>query len=121
MKIGTIIDKLYDLRAEKYALIKQIQALSDEMEHLEATLLSKLVNEEAIKASGNKASVTITSTVVPVVADWDEVYKFAVEQDACYIFEKRISTSAFRELQQMGTTIPGTSSFEKKSLSLRKL
>lgn len=121
MKMGTIIDRLYELRAEKSDLNDKIKVINIEMESLEATLMGKLDEEETIKACGKTAGVTITTLVVPNVTDWDAVHQYVVEHQACYLLEKRLSAAPWRELLAMGDQIPGTEPFEKRSLSLRKL
>lgn len=121
MKMGTIIDRLYELRSEKHDLNEKIKLIGEEMSGLESQLFTKLDDEETIKACGKRAGVTITSSVVPNVLDWDAVHQYIVENQACYLLEKRLSAAPFRELLQMGTLVPGTEPFEKRSLSLRKL
>jgi hypothetical protein len=121
MKMGTIIDRLYELRSEKSDLNDKIKVINAEMESLEIALFDRLDNEETIKAAGKLAGVTITTLVVPNVTDWDAVHQYSVDNDACYLLEKRVSAAPWRELMSMGTQIPGTEPFEKRSLSLRKL
>ena len=121
MKMGAIIDRLCELRSEKSALNEKVKVINAEMEALEATLMGKLDDEETIKACGKTAGVTITTLVVPNVTDWNAVHQYIVDNDACYLLEKRLSAAPWRELAAMGTQIPGTEPFEKRSLSLRKL
>lgn len=121
MKMGTIIDRLFELRSEKSELNDKIKVINTEMEALEVALFNRLDDEETIKACGKHAGVTITTLMVPNVTDWDAVHQYIVDQQACYLLEKRISAAPWRELLAMGTQIPGTEPFEKRSLSLRKL
>ena len=116
MKMGTIIDRLFELRSEKSDLNDKIKVINTEMESLEATLMGKLDEEETIKACGKTAGVTITTLVVPNVTDWDAVHQYIVDQQACYLLEKRLSAAPWRELLAMGDKIPGTEPFEKRSL-----
>lgn len=121
MKIGTIIDRLYELRAEKADLNDKIKLIESEISDLKPLLMARLDDEETIKACGKLASVTITSQVVPNVTDWDLVHRYIVENDACYLLEKRLSAAPYRELLLTGEPIPGTEPFEKRDISLRKL
>lgn len=121
MKMGTIIDRLFELRTEKSDLNDKIKVINAEMEALEVLLMARLDDEETIKACGKNAGVTITTLVVPNVTDWDAVHAYIVDHQACYLLEKRLSAAPWRELEAMGTHIPGTEPFEKRSLSLRKL
>lgn len=121
MKMGSIIDRLFELRTEKSELNSKIKVVNIEMEALEEALFTRLDNEETIKAAGKLAGVTITTLVVPNVVDWTAVHQYIVDNDACYLLEKRVSAAPWRELLAMGTQIPGTEPFEKRSLSLRKL
>jgi len=121
MKLGQIIDELYNLRAKKAELNSSIKGINASMDELSTELIKKLDEEKTIKASGTKASASLKEDIVPSVTDWDEVYKYIVENDACYILEKRMSVAAFRELQNLNTPIPGTEPFVKRSISLRKV
>lgn len=121
MKMGALIDKLYDLRAQKAELEKQKRAISDVMEELQIALMSRLDAEETIKACGTRAGVTISTNTVPNVDDWEAVYQYILENEAVYLLEKRMGATAWRELYAMGELIPGTSPFEQRTLLLRKL
>jgi predicted nuclease with TOPRIM domain len=121
MKLGSIIDRLYELRTEKSELNSKVQVIETEITELKTLLMSRLDDEETIKACGKNASVTITSQTVPNVTDWDLVHQYVVENDACYLLEKRLSAAPYRELLMAGTPIPGTEPFEKRDISLRKL
>lgn len=121
MKLGTIVDRLYDLRTEKSELSDKIKVIEEEITTLKGLLMERLDDEETIKACGKNASVTITSQIVPNVTDWDLVHNYIVEHDACYLLEKRLSAAPYRELLSAGTPVPGTEPFEKRDISLRKI
>ncbi len=121
MKLGTIIDRLFELRTEKSELNDKVKVIEEEITTLKALLMTRLDDEETIKACGKTASVTITSQTVPNVTDWDLVHNYIVEHDACYLLEKRLSAAPYRELLAAGEPIPGTEPFEKRDISLRKL
>lgn len=121
MKLGAIIDRLFELRTEKSDLNDKIKVIEEEITELKTLLITRLDDEETLKACGKLASVTITSQVVPNVTDWDQVHRYIVENDACYLLEKRLSAAPYRELLASGNPIPGTEPFEKRDISLRKL
>ena len=121
MKMGALIDRLYDLRSEKSELNAKISVLDEEIVVLKGLLMDRLDDEETIKACGKNASVTITSQTVPNVTDWDAVHQYIVDNNACYLLEKRLSAAPYREMLAAGEPIPGTEPFEKREISLRKL
>jgi len=120
MNMGQLIDRLFELRAQKKDHADSIKGLQKEIDTLTGDLMSRMDNESTMKACGTNASATLRAEEFPNIEDWDEVYKYMIENDACYILEKRMSAAAYRELLAMGTAIPGTTSFEKRTISLRK-
>lgn len=120
MNMGQLIDRLFELRAKKKDHADSMRVLQKEIDQLNGDLMTRMDGESTIKACGTLASATLRAEEFPNIEDWDAVYRYMIENDACYILEKRMSAAAYRELMAMGTAIPGTTSFEKRTISLRK-
>lgn len=123
--IGTLVDKLHLLREEvraHEAEAKKVRVLKDEVE---AQVLAMMLDDQAIeKVTGKLATVTIARLDVPQVEDWKKTERFILRTKALYLYERRISGKAFRELiAERGPKkpIPGIKVFEKVSLNLRSV
>jgi hypothetical protein len=122
MKTGELIDKLHTLREQKRELEAAIKPISAEMESINNYLLEKLQEEGMPKASGKSATVSVGETVVPNVDDWDSFYDYIKKEDALYLLERRVSSTAYRELRNLiDGEIPGVTPFTKITLNLRSI
>lgn len=123
--IGALVDKLHLLREEvraHEAEAKKVRVLKNE---LETKVLAMMLDDQAIeKVTGKLATVTIARLDVPQVEDWKKAERFILRNKALYLYERRISGKAFRELiAERGSKkpIPGIKVFEKVSLNLRSV
>lgn len=119
--LGTVIDKLDDLREVKRKLGEQIKVAEKDYNDLMAKLQDRLLKEGMDKATGKKATVSISRVVVANVVDWDAVYKFVKKTGNFQLFQRRISDPAFRELAEAKGGVPGLEPFTKVGLNLTSL
>lgn len=117
--IGPAIDKLHDLRESKRELESKIKKIEDEYFELEGQLMEKLAAEGTDKAAGKKAGVSITTSVVTNVTDWDAFEKFVKKTGYFHLYQRRVSEPAVREILEKKGSVPGTEPFNKKRLNLR--
>jgi hypothetical protein len=120
VSLGEEIDRLFDLREK----IKKIDDSAEELRKVfvlkEVALLARIEEEGMSKAVGQKASVSITESVVPQVENWDEFYAFLHRNKAYHLLERRPAAGAYRELiAQRRRPVPGVVPFTKRRLSLR--
>jgi hypothetical protein len=71
------------------------------------------------KMTGKHASVSITSTVVANVEDWDAFGAYILKNKLLHMLQRRVSDPAYRELLDAGKKVPGVQPFNKKRLNLR--
>lgn len=121
--LGVLIDAAFQQREIKRAADKAAKHEESVFKYIERAVLNKMEQqgtEDAplMTAGGLTANCSITIEEQPTVKaeNWPEVWKFIVENDACYLLQKRISASAWRELGE----VPGIEPFEQKKLSLRR-
>jgi predicted metal-binding protein len=69
------------------------------------------------------ATVTVTKKSHQSVKDWDELAKFIKENDALYLFQKRLNSSACKEIMELEglEALPGCETFESNDLQIREL
>ncbi len=121
LTLGGLIDKAYDLREEKRkaeAEVKRIEALIEEND---TPLFAALDAQEVDASRGKKASVSIGSATVCTVQDWSQVWPHIAKHKLWHLPFKRISDPGYRELLELGKTLPGATPFTKRKLSLRSL
>ena len=117
---GDIIERMNQLRDEKRQLNAEIKALDDEYQELEAALLAAMDGQNTQIAATKRVHASISEQVVPTVEDWDALYEYIKETDQLHLLQRRVATSAWRELLESGEQIPGTAPYKKRSVNLRK-
>lgn len=121
MKLDETIDHMFMLREAKRGLEAQIKELNAEIAECNEALIQRYAEVGTITARGTLASATITETVVPKIEDWGAVEQYVLDNDAVYLLHRRISAGPWKEILDMGETVPGITPFTKRSISLTKL
>lgn len=116
---GGMIDQLWAAREEKRKLEEHIKEVEVSIKDIEAKVMERLDAEGMDKATGKKASVSITKSVVADVQDWDALYPYIAKNKFWHLLHKRVSDPGFRELWDAGKTVPGVTQFIKPKLNLR--
>jgi hypothetical protein len=119
--LGGLIDRLYELKQDKAELNRQIKHLDTTQTELEAQVLIKLQELGINSGKSLIASATISTSIIPIVQDWEAFYNYIKETDSLFLLERRPALTAYRDLAAAGEKIPGVESFTKTTISLRKL
>ena len=118
---GATIDTMWELREKKRALEASVKDVEGQIADLESKLMEDMQANGVDKMTGKHASVSITSTVVADVEDWDAFWAYIHKMKYGHLLQRRVSDPAYRELLDLGKKIPGTQPFTKKRLNLRAL
>lgn len=119
--LGAKIDTLYELRAMRLSLEKQTEELKKQEKDLEFECMLELNTLGIQAAKGNKASFSYSKDIQPTVTDWDGIYTFIKDSNDFTVLHKRLSSTVWKEYNEDGLLIPGTSIVELNKVSLRKL
>ena len=123
--LGKLIDAITDNREKQRKLNDQLKALKEEYEALEETIKQRLDTEGMDKATGKKATVSISKVIVANVVDWDKFYALIKRKGYFHLLQRRVSDPAFRELLEMNGEAfmekHGVEPFTKVNLNLRNL
>lgn len=119
--LGGQIDALNDLREEKRKLDAQLKDVEQRYEAAQQEVMALLEEQGADKATGKKATASITVAVVGNIEDRDALDAFMKKTGNFQLLQNRISLPAMRELLEKKGAIPGVSVFHKKTLNLRAL
>lgn len=118
---GKLIDQIWAAREEKRRLEVEVKEVETVMAELEQQLMESMEAEGLEKAIGTKASVSITTSTVADVKDWDEFWKYIFKNKFSHLLQRRVSEPAYRELLEAGKKVPGVEPFNKRKLNLRSL
>lgn len=119
--VGALIDQLWASREEKRRIEEQAKEVEAAIKDLEATVMERLGAEGLEKATGSKATVSISTAVVADVQDWDALWPYIAKNKFFHLIQRRVSDPAYRELIEMGKKVPGVQPFTKHKLNLRSL
>jgi hypothetical protein len=119
LAVGATIDQLWGYREQKRALETQIKEVEEKAKEIEEKLMERLGKEGLEKATGTKASVSITSSVTADVQDWDAFYPYIAKNKFWHLLQRRVSDPSYRELLEQGKKVPGVVPFTKKRINLR--
>ena len=117
--VGAVIDQLWGVREQKRELEAQVKEVALKIEELEAQLMERLEKEGLEKAAGSKASVSVGTSVVADVQDWDAFWAFIFKNKYSHLLQRRVSEPAYRELLDAGKKVPGVQPFTKRKLNVR--
>lgn len=120
MTIGQKIDTLYNLRAQRLEIEKQVEALKSREAETKQEIIDTLKSLSLEGAKGDVATASITYKIKPNVADWNAVYSFIREKDMFALLQKRITASLWDALREDGILVPGTEEQPVVDLSLTK-
>lgn len=121
--IGELADDLFDI-GEK---IKKANAVVTDLEtkkrEIEDAMIGALEAQGIDSVRGKHATISITRSVKPQIADFEKLSAFVLRHKRLDLFERRISSKAFAELkaERKGKDIPGLSEFNAVKLSVRKV
>lgn len=119
---------LNDLIAEKKAIKDEMTALNAQLKDLRAqesdvdvALLKKLDAEGLSRTATEVASVSINEETVPDVADWDALYAHIIATNDFSLLQRRVSSTAYRELLKLGENVPGLQPRDIRRINFRTL
>tara|TARA_R100001509_G_scaffold69114_1_gene38349 strand:- start:33 stop:407 length:375 start_codon:yes stop_codon:yes gene_type:complete len=122
MSEQTMDDLLKDLYNER-ELLKELQskekAIKQVINELETRIIVNLENQGVDRIGNDVCTVSIKKEIVPTVEDWDSVHQHIIDTGQFELMQKRMSATAYRELQQMGQEVPGVVPTELTRMNFR--
>jgi hypothetical protein len=116
---GALIDQLWAAREEKRSLEAEVKKVEATIDGLQKDLMERLEAEGLDKATGSKASISISTNTVADVQDWDAFWAYIIKNKYTHMLQRRVSDPAYRELLEAGKKVPGVQPFIKRTLNLR--
>ena len=118
--LGTLIDQINGVREKKRQLSDKLSELDKEYKELEEQIKQRLEVEGMDKATGKKATVSLSKVVVANIVDYDALCKYIKRTGYFHLLQRRVSDPAFRELAA-SKPVPGLEAFTKINLNLRSI
>lgn len=124
MNIGSIINKIHQIREERRELAKEDKALKTEFDEGKTVLIDYLVEQGTNGARSDKAVASITESDVGNIDDRERFWKWVMRTKRYEMLTWNVSQPALREFieQSRGNKPPpGIEMFTKRDVSLTKL
>ena len=119
------IDDLIKERAQKMRELKAANALvkdlKQEQDELDRLLMWKMDRSGVTRVGNDAASVSIGTDVVPDVTDWEAVYEHILATKDFSLIQRRVSSTAYREILNMRDGVPGLAPREIRRINFRNL
>lgn len=115
--IGSLADALYGVIEEKKVKEAELKEIEGRKNEIEKQLMELMDEQKTDKGAGALMSVSITSSIVANVEDWDALWKFILRTKNTQLLQRRVSEPAFREMLEMKGSVPGITPFSKRKLN----
>ena len=84
---------------------------------LESEIMDDLDTDGSSLTRTDYGTVSIITEVVPQVTDWPAVEQYMKDNNALYLFQRRLSSPAWRDECKAKGTMPGTEPYTNRKLS----
>ena len=119
--INALIDERATLKAQMDGLNKRLKEFRAALDQVDILLLKKLDDEGLNRTANGIASVSINEDTVPDVSDWDALYAHVIATGDFSLIQRRVSSTAYRELLKMGEAVPGLQPRTIRRINFRSL
>jgi hypothetical protein len=119
--INALIDERATIKAQMDGLNKRLKEFRAALDQVDILLLKKLDDEGLNRTANGIASVSINEDTVPDVADWDALYEHVIATKDFSLIQRRVSSTAYRELLKMGEAVPGLQPRTVRRINFRSL
>ena len=119
--MNSIIDERAMIKAQMDGLNKRLKEFREALDQVDRLLLKKMDDEGLSRTANNMASVSINEDIVPDVTNWDALYEHVQETGDFSLIQRRVSSTAYRELLKLGEQVPGLESRTIRRINFRSL
>ena len=119
--IDELIDRKKSIKTQMEKLNSELKGLREQENNIDLELLKKLDTEGLKKTANEVASVSIKEETVPDVHDWDALYEHIKQTGDFSLIQRRVSSTAYRELLKLGENVPGLQPREIRRINFRSL
>jgi hypothetical protein len=121
VSINDLIEKRAEVKRETESLNARLKELEAERDEIDLALLKKMDAEGLSRTANGSFSVSINEDTVPDVLDWDSVYAHVMSTRDFSLIQRRISSTAYKELLKLGEGVPGLQPRTIRKINFRSL
>jgi hypothetical protein len=118
--VSDLIRRLAEAKMAKKTAEDLVKVAEERVGKIESLLTLRMQAEGVTQASCDVGSVSISESIVPHVEDWDAFHQFIFDNRLMHMLERRPSVLAFREMHQLGKTVPGVLPFVRNRVTFRE-
>lgn len=118
---GALSDEFFLLREQKRMHEEAIKQITNKMDVVERQLLERMDADGITKATGKKATVSVSELIRPNVQDWDAFYAYIHRNKYYHLLERRPSVSGCNELFEKKGNVPGVVPYTQRRINMRAL
>lgn len=119
--INELIKKRAEVKQSMDSLNRELKVLRETQDHLDVLLLKKMDAEGLSRTANQQASVSINEDTVPDVTNWEEVQQYVIATEDFSLIQRRISSTAYKELLKLGEAVPGLQPRTIRRINFRSL
>ena len=120
-ELAKLVDDYVEQRSRRLAADK----VAKDLKSTENTLKEKLINlcivNETFMVAGTTHKVTRRPKDKPITNNWEDLYKYIVENNAVDLLQRRLNQGAIEARKEDGIEIPSIEYIEVNDLSVSKL
>tara|TARA_R110000787_G_scaffold267478_1_gene373840 strand:+ start:1309 stop:1668 length:360 start_codon:yes stop_codon:yes gene_type:complete len=88
------------------------------VEELKQNMIELMQDVGTNSYSAKLGTMSLTEQEIPIVEDWDALYKQMLEEKSFDMLQRRVSVTAWRDRLEEGDTVAGVSSMTKRTLRI---
>lgn len=119
--IGSLIDRLSDLRLVKADLERQVDAVASQIKEVEVQIMHMMAEQNLESASHGGLVVRPTEHTYAKAENWDAFYAYVRETGYFQLLERRLAVKSYREFLDLGRQVPGLVPTKVLKLSVNKV
>ena len=121
VNINDLIEKRAEIKRETEQLNVRLKDLKSAQDEIDLALLKKMDAEGLSRTANGDYSVSINEDTVPDVDDWDALYTHIISTRDFSLIQRRVSSTAYKELLKLGEGVPGLSPRTIRKINFRSL
>ena len=118
-KLNDIMDELTSIRTQESDIQASQKKLRLRRNDLESEIMWKMEEQGLDQIANDLCTISKRKEIVPTVEDWDALHQHILDTRQFELLQKRMSATAYRELLQMDTSVPGVKATELTKINYR--
>ena len=118
-QLNELLNKSADLRSKIRELGEQTKVFNIDLNICQAAIIKELEEQGVDRVGNDVCTISIRKEIVPKVEDWDQVYDYLLRTKQFELLHRKMTATAYRELQTSGIEVPGVKPMELTRINFR--